>query len=141
MKKIIKMMKIGDLIIIGLLVIISFLPLAIFANNKSQLTDKDQQIQVVVSVDGEEIHQMELKNDHTRETFLYDNGSGHENLIVRDGDEVYIKEASCPDELCVYEGPINQVGETIVCLPHRLLVEIVSTSSAIEDSGDIDLVS
>lgn len=141
MKKVIKMMKVGDVIIVGLLVILSFLPLAIFANKENQLANEDHEPQIVISVDGEEVHQMDFKDDHMRETYLYENDSGHENLIVRDGDKVYIKEATCPDELCVQEGSINQVGETIVCLPHHLLVEIVSGSEEMENSNDIDLVS
>lgn len=134
-------MKIGDLIIIGFLVIFSFLPLAIFTSNQSQAMEADENLYMVVSVDGEELHRMELKKDYIRESYLYENEAGHMNLVVRDGEKVYMKEANCPDELCVQEGEITEVGETIVCLPHRLLVEIVSDSPGNQDPGDVDLVS
>lgn len=141
MKKMIKRMKIGDVLIIGFLVILSFLPIAMFVTKENQIADEDPKTNIVISVDGEEIHEMKLKNDHTRETYLYDDAAGHKNLIVRDGDQVYIKEASCSDELCVRQGTISEPGETIVCLPHTLIVEIVSTGPEAPDSGSVDLTS
>lgn len=141
MKKMIEMMKIGDLIIIGFLVIFSFLPLALFTSNQSQAANADDEVYMVVSVDGEELHRMELKNDYIRESYLYENEAGHMNLVVRDGEKVYMQNANCPDALCVQEGEITKVGETIVCLPHRLLVEIVSENPDIQDQGDIDIFS
>ena len=51
-------------------------------------------------------------------------------LIIEDG-YAYIKEASCPDGLCVHQGKINKSGEMIVCLPN----EVVVTVEGPEDSG------
>ena len=46
-----------------------------------------------------------------------------------------MKEADCPDKYCVKQGKIKNVGETIVCLPHKVVVEIEKTSKGI-DSND-----
>jgi hypothetical protein len=35
-----------------------------------------------------------------------------------------MKDADCPDKLCEKTGKISKNGETIVCLPHRVVVEI-----------------
>lgn len=134
-------MKIGDLIIIGLLVIFSFLPLAIFTSQQTQATGADDKVYAIISVDGDELHRMELKKDYIRESYTYEDEAGHMNLVVRDGDQVSIQEANCPDELCVQEGAIHRVGETIVCLPHRLLVEIISDNPDLQNPSDIDFVS
>ena len=48
---------------------------------------------------------------------------GYNILVIRDG-EASVKEADCPDRICVRERAICHVGETIVCLPHRLVVSI-----------------
>ena len=136
MKNLLKMMKLGDIIIIGLLVILSFLPLAIFSK-EAGVTGVDDGTYLVVSVDGEVLHKMELTDDYTRESYRYENEAGHMNLIVRDGDQAYMKDGNCRDSLCVQHGTISQVGETIVCLPHRLLVEIVSESPAMDSEIDI----
>lgn len=46
------------------------------------------------------------------------------NVIeVRDG-RVRVREADCPNQDCVNQGWIDADGEQIVCLPHRLYVEI-----------------
>ena len=39
-------------------------------------------------------------------------------------------EANCGDHTCVRMGRISRAGEAIVCLPHRLVVEIVGGEAA-----------
>ena len=45
-------------------------------------------------------------------------------------------EADCPDQLDVKQGYISKVGEVIVCLPNRLVIEIKGV-----DEGDVDYIS
>ena len=137
MKKLLKMTKPGDFIIVMLLIILSFLPLAIFTYQNKASAD-DENLRVVISADGEIVHEMELKNDHTREVYEYVDEHGHENTIVREGLTVYMADANCTDLLCVQQGEITQVGETIVCLPNRVPVEIAADNSD-SDSG-IDII-
>ena len=59
-------------------------------------------------------------------------------LVIRDG-AADMTEADCPDQVCVKHHPVRFRGETIVCLPHKLVVEIISDQE--EDSGGIDAVS
>ena len=47
------------------------------------------------------------------------------NIVVIEDGFVYVREADCPDKICVHHVRISRVGETIVCLPHRLVVEII----------------
>ena len=37
--------------------------------------------------------------------------------------------ADCPDQLCIHQGPIHIQGETIVCLPNRVVVEITGNDA------------
>lgn len=137
MKNLMKMVKIGDIIIIALLVMLSFLPLAIFTYQNASANGDS--MHVVVSADGEIVHEMELKNDHTREVYEFVDDHGHENTVVREGLIVYISDANCQDLLCVQQGQISEVGETLVCLPNRVLVEIVSDGVDVEDDNDVDI--
>lgn len=137
MKNLMKMVKIGDIIIIALLVMLSFLPLAIFTYQNASANGDS--MHVVVSADGEVVHEMELKNDHTREIYEFVDDHGHENTVVREGLIVYISDANCQDLLCVQQGQISEVGETLVCLPNRVLVEIVSDGVDVEDDNDVDI--
>jgi len=38
---------------------------------------------------------------------------------------VDVIEADCPDKICVKHTNIKNAGETIICLPHKLVIEIV----------------
>src|SRR5690625_2750127 len=140
MNKLLKKVKTGYFIIVALLVLLSFVPLAIFTYQNNASANGDN-LHVVVSADGEVVHEMELKNDHTREVYEYVDDHGHENTVVREGQTVYMADANCTDFLCVQQGEITEVGETIVCLPNRVLVEIVSgEDEPVEDDG-VDIVS
>lgn len=44
-------------------------------------------------------------------------------LVIADG-KAEMAEAVCPDQICVHHRPISKVGETIVCLPHEIVVKI-----------------
>lgn len=46
------------------------------------------------------------------------------NVLVIENGNAYIKEANCPDKICVGHRKISKTGETIICLPHKLVVEI-----------------
>lgn len=50
---------------------------------------------------------------------------GSNTLVIEDGC-AYMSESSCKDHLCEKMGRISNVGETIICLPNEVFVEIVS---------------
>ena len=54
----------------------------------------------------------------------------HSNTVVIHDGQVYMESASCPDQLCVKHRPVAYVGETIVCLPHRVVVKIEGNTVA-----------
>ena len=49
---------------------------------------------------------------------------GHNKVIIGDG-VVWMEEADCPDKLCVNQGRISKAGQTIICLPNRIMVTII----------------
>ena len=48
---------------------------------------------------------------------------------IKDG-YVTMTEADCPDHLCMKQKRISKTGGTIVCLPNRVVLEIVSRESS-----------
>lgn len=48
-------------------------------------------------------------------------------LQIKDG-FAFVKDADCPDKLCVHQKKISKKGETLVCLPHKIVVSIQSAS-------------
>ena len=79
---------------------------------------------VSVSVDGTEIMTLDLNRN---DDIVIESGNGQTNhLIIEDG-KAFLTEASCPDKLCVRQGAISETGQSIVCLPNRVIVTIVGT--------------
>lgn len=61
---------------------------------------------------------------------------GGTNLLVIEDGAARIEEASCPDGVCVHTGRIRRNGQSIVCLPNQVVVEIVSET---ENSSGVDM--
>ena len=51
-------------------------------------------------------------------------GTGYNLISVTDG-KVVVESADCKDQICVRHKSVSSKGESIICLPHRLVVEIV----------------
>ncbi|MCR5148131.1 MAG: NusG domain II-containing protein [Eubacterium sp.] len=77
---------------------------------------------VRVTVDGNVVLVKELSADGEYKIEGYKGGS---NLLTIKEGKAYVTEADCPDNLCVKQGGIGKTGETIICLPHRVMVEIL----------------
>lgn len=75
---------------------------------------------LAVMVDGETV--MTLPMDRDTEQVIRTEG-GRNTIRIRDG-KVSCIEADCPDKICVKHSEIDTVGETIICLPHKLVLEV-----------------
>lgn len=56
-------------------------------------------------------------------------------LSVADG-EVSIAAADCRDQICVRHRPVSDDGESIICLPHRFVVEISSEAEGSKNNAE-----
>lgn len=75
-----------------------------------------------ISVDGKAVMELDLSED---QVLTVDGaGGGYNRIQVRDG-AVSVLEASCPDKVCVHTGTVRYPGETIVCLPNRMIVTVI----------------
>ena len=59
----------------------------------------------------------------------------YSNIITIKNREVYMKSSACPDQICVKQGKINKQGESIICLPHKLVIRIASEEYPEVDSN------
>lgn len=80
--------------------------------------------EVVVYVGEQEYARFSVKENRE---FLIETEQGSNLLILKDG-TADVTEASCPDKICVHQNPISQTGETIVCMPNRVIVAIEQAS-------------
>lgn len=85
---------------------------------------------VEITVDGESKAFLPLKED---DSIRIDTENGYNIVTVQDG-TVTVTEADCRDQVCVEHKKIKKVGETIVCLPHKLVVEITGDAPVAFDA-------
>ncbi len=107
-------MKKADIILLIAIVVVCAVILGVLNANSSSGNS------VRIMVDGELVEELEIKKE---QQYRVSTAMG-ENIVVIEGEEVYVLEADCPDKVCVRHKPIKKVGETIICLPHKLVVEI-----------------
>ena len=76
----------------------------------------------VITVDGNEYAKLPLSSDCN---FNIPSPEGYNFLTISDG-TAYVSAASCPDKICVNHKAVSQSGETIICLPNKVVIEIIS---------------
>lgn len=69
----------------------------------------------------------EMKTAGEAERFIGQSGTEEYNLFACENGEVRMIKSSCPDLICVHHKAVSGIGETIICLPHKLVIEITGT--------------
>ena len=108
-------MKKGDVLFI--ILIVSIAVLFFFFRSKRNPGEY-----AIVTVDGK----TEKYSLSENRILQFENEKGEENTVVIQEHQVYMKEASCPDQICVRHKAISKNGESIICLPNEVFIEIQS---------------
>ncbi len=80
---------------------------------------------VTVTVDGKLYAEYTLTENMTKDLYTGKNGEHCNRLVIRDG-KAFMETATCPDGICVAHRPIFRDGESIVCLPNRVVVTVTT---------------
>ncbi len=83
----------------------------------------------VIRVDGEVYEKIDLDAVAVAYDMEIKTDLGYNILHIEHGG-ISVTESDCRDHICIKQGVISTAGVPIVCLPHRLTVEI--------EGGDID---
>ena len=75
---------------------------------------------VVVMVDGALFGEYRLSEEQVIDV---DNVLGANRIVIQNG-SAYMEMADCPDKYCMTYQPISKTNESIICLPHRLVVQV-----------------
>ncbi len=81
---------------------------------------------VVVEVDGKTVASYPLDTDGV---FVLNGGTN--TLEIKDG-RARISDADCPNMQCVRQGWISRGGQSIVCLPNKLIVTVISSDRSVD---------
>lgn len=125
-------MKKWDKIIIVSLLLLSFVPHMLFGILQS---GDYHQTYAVVTVGGKPYMRVPLTGQKGLKEYSIETEYGS-NLIRIENEQVAIIEADCPDKICIEPGFISKPGQSLICLPHKLYVEIEGVST---DEDEIDI--
>ena len=82
---------------------------------------------LVISVDGEQTRTIVL-TDQTNMHFTIDTPYGYNEVVITNG-VVDVVSSDCHNQICVDTHPASKVYDKIVCLPHKLVLEIVGNGN------------
>ena len=126
--------SISDLLVILMLLILSFTPLAIFHYSYAQ--SANDEVVAYISIDGEVVDTFTLSESTPHELKTYYPAGDQYNIIEVDGTRIRVKEDNSPDQIAVKTGWISRPGETSICLPHKLIIDIRGESRT-DEPADI----
>lgn len=105
------MIKKADIILFFSLIILSaaiFCSFFIFNQNEGNT--------LIITVNNEEYARLPLNKN----TEIVLDGN---TVTIKDG-FAFVRDADCPDKVCIHTGKINKIGQTVVCLPNSLILEV-----------------
>ena len=75
---------------------------------------------------GETVRTIDLSRVTAPETFTVEDGAGGYNVITVEPGRIRVEDANCPDRVCVHYGWLERSRIPILCIPHKLMIRIVS---------------
>lgn len=114
-------MKRNDWILLILLLCLSGLGIVFLGQRK-----KEEGTVVRISVAGKLYGEYSLQE---KRELLVETAQGF-NKIRIEANEVSVFAADCPDRYCAEHAAISKTTEQIVCLPHRMVIEIIREEQA-----------
>ena len=82
-----------------------------------------------ITVDGQVVERIDLDRVTEGYTFTVEDEWGSNTIQVEPG-RIRVLEADCPDQVCVRQGWISDEVTPIVCLPHRLVIQVSGGTDA-----------
>ena len=111
------------IICVAVIVIISYITVNLLRNDEADT--------VVIYVDGKIEKKLDLNKN---QEYKVDVDNGYNIVRIKDK-KVRIKESDCGNQTCVNMGTISKDGQTLICLPHKVEVTIVS-----DDKSEVDVI-
>lgn len=76
---------------------------------------------VEIISNGETMYVFPIGEDHE---VMVECDEGYNKVVIEDG-KVYVSMADCNDKICMKKGRISTINDSIICLPHKLVVRVV----------------
>lgn len=110
-------------ICVAVIIIISYITVNLLRNDEADT--------VVIYVDGKIENKLDL---NVNQKYKVNTDDGYNIVQIKDG-KVRIKESDCSNQTCVNMGTISKDGQTLICLPHKVEVTVVS-----DNKSEVDVI-
>ena len=88
---------------------------------------------VEILQDGKSIKEIDLNAVDEPYTLTIEDQAGGKNTIRVEPGRICMSKADCPDLICVHRGWLSEENTApIVCLPHKLMIQLVGTDSDLD---------
>ena len=84
---------------------------------------------VKVTVDGKAYASYSLSEARVEDIHTGESSEQLNRLVIRNG-KAFVETATCRDGICSSHRPIFRDGESIVCLPNRVVITIISDKTS-----------
>lgn len=116
---------------IFILLIFTFSAAALWYNNSQHNNSKKM---ATIYQNGTALYTFDLSQITEPQEITITGENGAYNLILVEPGCISIKDASCPDHLCVHMGKITASALPITCLPNKVVISISDSTSQDIDS-------
>jgi hypothetical protein len=116
--------KIAAIIIVGLIIISAIGTFAYkqYSKGSHHIAEIKQDGKVIKTIDLNEVKEKtEIKIPYKDKDF---------NTIEVEPGRIRFVDADCPDKICIKTGWLSEPGQTAVCLPHKLMININGKNSS-----------
>ena len=117
-----KLTKKKDLILTAVIIVIAIVMYIIMNQMQS---DNGEIVKIYGTYSLTKNQEIEIKTDKGK------------NIVWIHDNCVEMKEADCPDKYCVKQGKITKTRQNIVCLPHKIVVEIAVSDNTKGNEADV----
>lgn len=120
MKKKNKIFKLMDIVIIVVLLVLSFIPEIFFG---SKFRKEYNSTYAEITVGGKLYRRVNLSAHRGTDELIVKTDHGN-NIVSIVDNTITMTEADCPDQVCVLSPSISKPGQSIVCLPHKVMIQV-----------------
>lgn len=119
------------------LVVLAVVAMALFTASQTWQNGSDSgTLTVVVSADGAEIDRF-LPADLVDAPRTYTCNGVTLTVGSANGNGIRVESSDCPTQDCVHTGAISRSGQSIVCLPGRMIVQL---TGGVADPNAVDVI-
>ena len=108
---------VADFVAIMLVLVLSVLVFAVSVIGDSSVR------YCVIEINGAEWARYDMTTLSKEKEVVIDNEYGRNTVVLSD-DGVWVSSSDCPEECEIKAGKITRAGQSLVCLPHKLVIRL-----------------